>query len=133
MDQTKDNNITNIPQSEETAKAQPQSQSHEASQTQPQTSYAVRPTRRQHRRLEYADKSNMLVARNWLNIGFMLFAIVGVILWTQMDDRTIANVMLIIGVVLKIAEVCIRLFKNKKVLHPTIQNRLASAYSINKK
>ena len=51
MDQTKDNNITNIPQSEETAKAQPQSQSHEASQTQPQTSYAVRPTRRQHRRL----------------------------------------------------------------------------------
>ena len=115
MDQTKDNNTTNIPQSEETAKAQPQSQSHEASQTQPQTqpqtSYAVRPNRRQHRRLEYADKSNMLVARNWLNIGFMLFAIVGVILWTQMDDRTIANVLLIIGVVLKIAEVCIRLFK----------------------
>lgn len=133
MDQTKDNNTTNIPQSEETAKAQPQSQSHEASQTQPQASYAVRPNRRQHRRLEYADKSNMLVARNWLNIGFMLFAIVGVILWTQMDDRTIANVLLIIGVVLKIAEVCIRLFKNKKGLHPTIQNRLASAYSINKK
>lgn len=115
MDQTKDNNTTNIPQSEETAKAQPQSQSHEASQTQPQTqpqtSYAVRPNRRHHRRLEYADKSNMLVARNWLNIGFMLFAIVGVILWTQMDGRTIANVLLIIGVVLKIAEVCIRLFK----------------------
>ena len=123
MDQTKDNNTTNIPQSEETAKAQPQSQSHEASQTQPQsqsheasqtqpqTSYAVRPNRRHHRRLEYADKSNMLVARNWLNIGFMLFAIVGVILWTQMDDHTIANVLLIIGVVLKIAEVCIRLFK----------------------
>ena len=123
MDQTKDNNTTNIPQSEETAKAQPQSQSHEASQTQPQsqsheasqtqpqTSYAVRPNRRHHRRLEYADKSNMLVARNWLNTGFMLFAIVGVILWTQMDDRTIANVLLIIGVVLKIAEVCIRLFK----------------------
>lgn len=109
MDQTKDNNITNTPQSEETAKAQPQSESQEASQ--PQTSYAVRPNRRQHRRLEYADKSNMLAARNWLNIGFMLFAIVGVILWTQMDDRTIANVLLIIGVVLKIAEVCIRLFK----------------------
>ena len=123
MDQTKDNNITNTPQSEETAKAQPQSeetakaqpqsesQSHEATEAQPQTSYAVRPNRRHHRRLEYADKSNMLVARNWLNIGFMLFAIVGVILWTQMDDRTIANVLLIIGVVLKIAEVCIRLFK----------------------
>lgn len=113
MDQTKDNNITNTPQSEETAKVQPQSesQSHEATEAQLQTSYAVRPNRRHHRRLEYADKSNMLVARNWLNIGFMLFAIVGVILWTQMDDRTIANVLLIIGVVLKIAEVCIRLFK----------------------
>lgn len=113
MDQTKDNNITNTPQSEETVKAQPQSesQSHEATEAQPQTSYAVRPNRRHHRRLEYADKSNMLVARNWLNIGFMLFAIVGVILWTQMDDHTIANVLLIIGVVLKIAEVCIRLFK----------------------
>lgn len=113
MDQTKDNNITNTPQNEETAKAPEmnETQCQEASQTQPQTSYAVRPNRRHHRRLEYADKSNMLVARNWLNIGFMLFAIVGVILWTQMDDRTIANVLLIIGVVLKIAEVCIRLFK----------------------
>lgn len=113
MDQTKDNNITNTPQSEETAKAPAmnETQYQEASQTQPQTSYAVRPNRRHHRRIEYADKSNMLVARNWLNIGFMLFGIVGVILWTQMDDRTIANVLLIIGVVLKIAEVCIRLFK----------------------
>lgn len=113
MDQTKDNNITNTPQSEETAKAPAmnKTQCQEASQTQPQTSYAVRPNRRHHRRIEYADKSNMLVARNWLNIGFMLFGIVGVILWTQMDDRTIANVLLIIGVVLKIAEVCIRLFK----------------------
>lgn len=113
MDQTKDNNITNTPQNEETAKAPAmnETQCQEASQTQPQTSYAVRPNRRHHRRLEYADKSNMLVARNWLNIGFMLFAIVGVILWTQMDDRTIANVLLVIGVVLKIAEVCIRLFK----------------------
>ena len=111
MDQTKDNNITNTPQSEETAKTQPQSESHEASQTQPQTSYAVRPEHRRHRRLEYADKSNMLAVRNWLNIGFMLFAVVGVILWTQMDDHTIANILLIIGVIMKIAEVCIRLFK----------------------
>lgn len=79
--------------------------------TQPQTSYAVRPEHRRHRRLEYADKSNMLAVRNWLNIGFMLFAVVGVILWTQMDDHTIANILLIIGVIMKIAEVCIRLFK----------------------
>lgn len=63
MDQTKDNNTTNIPQSEETAKAQPQSQSHEASQTQPQTSYAVRPNRRHHRRLECSGKGTRLSSR----------------------------------------------------------------------
>ncbi len=78
---------------------------------QPQTSYAVRPEHRRHRRLEYADKSNMLVVRNWLNIGFMLFAVVGVILWTQMDDRTIAIILLLICFIRKIAEVSIRLFK----------------------
>lgn len=113
MDNTIDNqnlaqqNDSNAPeQPQQTAEAQKPVEAQ-----QPQTSYAVRPEHRHHRRLEYADKSNMLVIRNWLNIGFMLFAIVGVILWTQMDDHTIANIMLIIGVVMKIAEVCIRLFK----------------------
>ena len=43
---------------------------------------------------------------------FMLLAIVGVILWTQLEEsRNIAYIVLIVGVVLKIAEVCIRLFK----------------------
>ena len=37
---------------------------------------------------------------------------VGVILWTQLEEsRNIAYIVLIVGVVLKIAEVCIRLFK----------------------
>lgn len=77
-----------------------------------QTSYAVRPEHRHHRRLAYSDQSNMLQVRNWLNIGFMLLAIVGVILWTQVEEtRTPAIVVLLIGVALKIAEVCIRLFK----------------------
>ena len=112
MDQTKDNNTTNIPQSEETAKAQPQSQSHEASQTQPQTSYAVRPDHRHHRRLAYSDQNNMLQIRNYLNIAFMLLAIIGVVIWTQLDDyHTLAAIVLILGVAIKIAEVCIRLFK----------------------
>ncbi len=82
-----------------------------ANATETKTEYAVRPDHRHHRRLAFSDRDNMLVARNWLNIGFMLFALVGVILWTQMDDRTIATILLIIGVVLKIAEVCIRMFK----------------------
>ncbi|HRM88759.1 MAG TPA: hypothetical protein PL178_12850 [Prevotella sp.] len=54
----------------------------------------------------------MLKVRNYLNIAFMLLAIVGVILWTQLEEsRNIAYIVLIVGVVLKIAEVCIRLFK----------------------
>lgn len=75
------------------------------------TTYAVRPERHHHRRLEYSDRGNMLAVRNWLNIGFMGLALVGVILWTQMDDRTLPTILLIAGVVLKIAEVCIRLFR----------------------
>lgn len=79
---------------------------------QPHTSYAVRPDHRHHRRLAYSDQNNMLKVRNWLNIGFMLLAIIGVVVWTQLDDmRTLATAILILAVVLKIAEVCIRLFK----------------------
>lgn len=103
-------NTTSTPAENATNSAQESATSSPA-ENKPQTSYAVRPDHRHHRRLEYADKSNMLAVRNWLNIGFMLFAVVGVILWTQMDDRTIANILLIAGVVMKIAEVCIRLFK----------------------
>lgn len=80
-------------------------------ESQPQQSYAVRPQRHHHRRLEYSDRSNMLGVRNALNIAFMLFAIVGVVLFYQMEDRMVAYILLIIGVVLKIAEVCIRMFK----------------------
>lgn len=80
-------------------------------EAQPQQSYAVRPQRHHHRRLEYSDRSNMLGVRNALNIAFMLFAIVGVVLFYQMEDRMVAYILLIIGVVLKIAEVCIRMFK----------------------
>lgn len=78
----------------------------------PKTSYAVRPEHRPHRRLAFSNQDNMLKTRNYLNIGFMLLAIVGVILWTQLEgNRTIAAIILIVAVILKIAEVCIRLFK----------------------
>lgn len=76
------------------------------------TSYAVRPQHRRLRPLAYSDQNNMLKVRNYLNIAFMLLAIVGVILWTQLEEsRNIAYIVLIVSVVLKIAEVCIRLFK----------------------
>ena len=76
------------------------------------TSYAVRPQHRRLRPLAYSDQNNMLKVRNYLNIAFMLLAIVGVILRTQLEERrNIAYIVLIVCVVLKIAEVCIRLFK----------------------
>lgn len=84
----------------------------EQPQAEQKTSYAVRPEHRHHRRITYSDQGNMLRVRNYLNIAFMLLAIVGIIIWTQMEDyRTLANVVLIIAVAIKIAEVCIRLFK----------------------
>lgn len=85
----------------------------EVKQAEPaKTSYAVRPDHRSHRRLAFSNQDDMLQTRNYLNIGFMLLAIVGVILWTQLEEsRTPAIIVLIIAVALKIAEVCIRLFK----------------------
>ena len=81
-------------------------------QEQPKTSYAVRPDHRHHRRLAYSDQNNMLQIRNYLNIAFMLLAIIGVVIWTQLEDyHTLAAIVLILGVAIKIAEVCIRLFK----------------------
>ncbi len=72
-------------------------------------SYAVRP-QHHHRRLGYSDRGNLFKVRNILNIAFMILAVAGVILWHVMDDRTLAIVILLTGVVLKIAEVSIRLF-----------------------
>ncbi len=72
-------------------------------------SYAVRP-QHHHRRIGYSDRDNLFKVRNILNVAFMLLAIIGVVLWYSMDNHTAASIVLITGVVLKIAEVCIRLF-----------------------
>lgn len=53
------------------------------------TSYAVRPQHRRLRPLAYSDQNNMLKVRNYLNIAFMLLAIVGVILWTSWKKAAI--------------------------------------------
>lgn len=105
----------NEAQQPENATAQPTAEqgADQTEQKQP-TSYAVRPIAK--RPLPpiglHSDQNNMLKVRNYLNIAFMLLAIVGVILWTQLEEsRNIAYIVLIVGVVLKIAEVCIRLFK----------------------
>lgn len=78
---------------------------------QPQKSYAVRPHHRQRRLIDYDGRDKNIRLRNKLNIIFMILAIIGLILWTQTEQQTIAIVILLVGVVFKIAEVCLRLFK----------------------
>ena len=75
------------------------------------TSYAVRPEHRQRRLIAYGNNDSTMRLRNKLNILFMILAIIGLILWTQTEQQTIAIIILLVGVALKIAEVCIRLFK----------------------
>lgn len=75
------------------------------------TSYVVRPQHRQRRLIDYDGRDEMLKVRNKLNIVFMLLAVIGLILWTQTEYQTASTIVLIVGVVLKIIEVCLRLFK----------------------
>lgn len=93
-----------------------QGQTPKADQTQDgqtQTQYAVRP-QHSHRRLGYSDRGAHFKLRNALNIVFMILAIAGVIVWTQIETQetghTLSAIILIAAVVIKIAEVCIRLF-----------------------
>lgn len=82
--QNTDNKIQqNEAQQPANATAQPTAEqgAEQTEQKQP-TSYAVRPQHRRLRPLAYSDQNNMLKVRNYLNIAFMLLAIVGVILWT---------------------------------------------------
>ena len=72
--------------------------------------YAVRPRHRQHRLISYTKEDSMFKVRNILNIAFMLLAIGGVALYMSTEWHTAAYVILIVGVVVKIAEVAIRLF-----------------------
>lgn len=74
-------------------------------------SYAVRPHHRQRRLIDYNGRDKMFKVRNILNIVFMILAVIGLILWTQTDYHTLSTVILLVGVVFKIAEVCLRLFK----------------------
>lgn len=75
------------------------------------TNYAVRPHHRQRRLIEYNGRDKMFKVRNTLNILFMILAVVGLILWTQTDLPVLSTAILLVAVVLKIAEVCIRMFK----------------------
>lgn len=81
----------------------------EEQQSSPQ-GYAVRPRHRQRRLISYTKEDSMFKVRNILNIVFMLLAIGGVCLYMFTEWHTAAYVVLLVGVVMKIAEVAIRLF-----------------------
>ena len=74
-----------------------------------ETEYAVRAHHKQKRLID--NDNHMLKYRNILNIVFMLLAIIGVVIFTQTEYRTIATIILIIAVVLKFIEVALRMFK----------------------
>lgn len=74
-------------------------------------SYAVRPQHRQRRLIDYNGRDKMFKVRNTLNILFMVLAVIGLILWTQTELQTLSTIILLVGVALKITEVCIRMFK----------------------
>lgn len=109
---------------EETTAVQPETGTQEAAQTEtgkqesaqpeaaaPQQSYAVRPHHRQRRLIDYNGRDKMFKVRNSLNIAFMVLALIGLLVYTQTDYTTLSYVIILIGVVLKIAEVIIRMFK----------------------
>lgn len=99
---------------EETKAVQPETSTQEAAQSEaaaPQQSYAVRPHHRQRRLIDYNGRDKMFKVRNSLNIAFMVLALIGLLVYTQTDYTTLSYVIILIGVVLKIAEVIIRMFK----------------------
>lgn len=99
---------------EETKAVQPETGTQEAAPSEaaaPQQSYAVRPHHRQRRLIDYNGRDKMFKVRNSLNIAFMVLALIGLLVYTQTDYTTLSYVIILIGVVLKIAEVTIRMFK----------------------
>lgn len=99
---------------EEAKAVQPETGTQEAAQAEaaaPQESYAVRPHHRQRRLIDYNGRDKMFKVRNSLNIAFMVLALIGLLVYTQTDYTTLSYVIILIGVVLKIAEVTIRMFK----------------------
>ena len=74
------------------------------------TSYAVKPHHKQTRLISYTKHDSLFKVRNSLNIAFILLTLVGIILYMSTDSHTVAYIILLVGVVLKIAEVTIRIF-----------------------
>lgn len=62
-----------------------------------------------HRQQEKVSQDRFLKLRNFLNIIFMIAAVVGVILYFT-THHTIGTIVILIAIVFKIIECCIRFF-----------------------
>ena len=78
-----------------------------------QNSTARRPERRRHKR-ETEDR--FLPIRQWLNIIFMLGALVGVIVYFLTDNTTTGTIIILVSMVFKMVESVLRLFVNEETL-----------------
>ena len=73
-----------------------------------QNSTVRRPDHRMHRQ---ERKDRFLYIRQWLNIIFMVGAVIGVILYFALADQTIGIIIILISMVFKFTEAALRLFR----------------------
>ncbi len=76
-------------------------------------SSVVKPHHRQKRLIDYDTRNDSTFkVRNTLNIIFMLLTIIGICIYMWAEHfRTVAYAIILIGVVLKIVEVALRMFR----------------------
>ena len=77
--------------------------------TEENESNLVRPS---HRRRPLRENKNKVSAlRQWLNIIFMVGAVIGVILYFALADQTVGIIIILISMVFKFTEAALRLFR----------------------
>ncbi|PIK19125.1 hypothetical protein CTI16_04630 [Prevotella intermedia] len=65
-----------------------------------------------HRRRPLREnKKNVSALRQWLNIIFMVGAVIGVILYFALADQTVGIIIILISMVFKFTEAALRLFR----------------------
>lgn len=73
-----------------------------------QNSTARRPERRRHRR---EPNDRFLPIRQWLNIIFMLGALVGVIVYFLTDNTTTGTIIILVSMIFKMIESLLRFIR----------------------
>ncbi len=66
-----------------------------------------------HRKASYNDNNQFRAIRQWLNIIFMIGAIVGVIFYLSLDNQTVGIIIILVSMVFKFIEAALRLIRHK--------------------